>query len=81
MVSSTVRGVRYGGRFWQRYGFERVLRDDESILAAVRYILANPIRTGLAKRVEDYPFTGSLVYTLEQLIEGVYESNGTTWSG
>ena len=31
----------YGSRLWQRYGFEHVLRDDESTLVVARYILEN----------------------------------------
>jgi len=50
-------------------------------MAVARYILANPLRGGLVDRVEDYPFSGSLVYTLEQLLEGVSASNPSEWSG
>ena len=53
---------------WQRYGFEHVLRDDEVSLEVVRYILGNPVRAGLADTVEDYPFVGSLVYELKDLV-------------
>jgi putative transposase len=60
---------------WQRYGFEHVLRDDELSLVVARYIIENPIRAGLVQRVEDYPFVGSLVYTLADLLTGL------AWSG
>ena len=53
---------------WQRYAFEHVLRDDEATLEVVRYILANPVRAGLADTVESYPFVGSLAYELKDLI-------------
>ena len=53
---------------WQRYGFEHVLRDDETTVEVVKYILANPVRAGLAATVEEYPFVGSLVYQLKDLI-------------
>ena len=72
---------RYGDRLWQRYGFERVLRSEEITMVVARYILANPVRGGLVDRVEDYPFSGSLVYTLQQLLEGVSASAQTAWSG
>ena len=49
-------------------GFEHVLRDEETTRAVARYTLANPVRAGLAQRVSDYPFAGSLVYDLEDLI-------------
>jgi len=59
-------------RLWQRYTFERVLREHESTNTVVRYILENPIRAGLVERIEDYPFVGSFVYTLPQLLEFAY---------
>jgi putative transposase len=59
----------FGGTLWQRYGFEHVLRDDEDTRRVARYILENPIRGGLAARVEDYPFVGSLRYTLKEVLE------------
>ena len=59
----------FGNKLWQRYGFERVLRDDEVTLAVARYILENPLRAGLVTRVEDYPFTGSRRFSLAQILE------------
>ena len=53
---------------WQRYGLEHVLRDDETTIEVVKYILANPVRAGLAAAVEDYPFVGSFVCELKDLI-------------
>jgi putative transposase len=53
---------------WQRYGFEHVLRDDEATVEVVKYILGNPVRAGIAATVEEYPFVGSLVYQLKDLI-------------
>jgi putative transposase len=53
---------------WQRYGFEHVLRDDELTVEVVRYILGNPVRAGLARTVEEYPYVGSLVCQLKDLI-------------
>ena len=57
---------------WQRYGYERVLRSDESNAVVARYILENPVRAGLAARVDDYPFTGSFRYSLAELLEWAY---------
>jgi putative transposase len=59
---------RYGGKLWQPWGFERVLRDDEASFTVGRYIVENPVRAGLAKVVSDYPFVGSQVYELKDLI-------------
>ena len=60
----------FGERLWQRYGYERVLRADEETLTVARYIMQNPIRAGLATRVRDYPFIGSSVYTVAEILDG-----------
>src|SRR5437763_3426041 len=57
----------FGGRLWQRYGFERVLRNDEATLSVARYVLENPIRAGLVPRIEDYPFLGSTMYSVAEI--------------
>jgi putative transposase len=61
----------FGHRLWQRYGFERVLRDDEAALVVARYILENPVRAGLVSSVEDYSFAGSRVYSLAEILDGL----------
>jgi putative transposase len=58
-------------RLWQRYGHERVLRGEEGTLSAVRYIFENPVRAGLVAKVTDYPFTGSSLYTVEQILDAI----------
>ena len=65
---------RFGTRLWQRYGFERVLRENEPTFVVARYILENPVRVGLAAAIEEYPFVGSFVYTLQELIASAYAS-------
>ena len=58
----------FQGVLWQRYGFERTLRNDEETLTAARYILSNPVRANLVERIEDYPFVGSLEGELGNLL-------------
>jgi len=65
----------YRESLWQRYGYERVLRDDEASKVAARYILENPIRRRLVERVEDYPYVGSEEYELAHLLEDVARSD------
>ncbi|MBH2076159.1 MAG: transposase [Pseudomonadales bacterium] len=43
------------GRVWQRGYYDRALRRDEDIKDAARYIIMNPLRAKLARRVGDYP--------------------------
>jgi putative transposase len=58
----------FRNRLWQRYGFERILRNDEATMAIARYTLENPLRAGLVRRVEDYPFVGSATNTLQEIL-------------
>jgi putative transposase len=62
---------KYRCKLWQPWGYERVLRDEEASVTVARYILENPVRAGLARTVLDYPFVGSQVYELKDLIESL----------
>ena len=66
---------QYKRTLWQRYGYEHLVRDEEATLAVARYILENPIRAGLAQSVDEYPYVGSLVYSLRDIVDGI------AWSG
>jgi putative transposase len=57
---------------WQRYGHDRFLRKDEDIRTVVRYIIENPVRGRLVEKPDTYPFTGSEIYTVGELIEWAY---------
>lgn len=43
------------GPVWQRAFFDRALRRDEDVAGVARYIVANPLRAGLVKKLGDYP--------------------------
>ncbi|MEO9331403.1 REP-associated tyrosine transposase [Ectopseudomonas guguanensis] len=43
------------GPLWQPGFHDRALRQDEDLRAVARYVIANPVRAGLVKRVADYP--------------------------
>lgn len=43
------------GSIWQRGFHDRALRREEDLKAVARYIVLNPVRAGLVKRVGDYP--------------------------
>ncbi len=60
------------GRLWQRYGYERVLRNEESTADLIRYIVGNPLRAGLASKVTEYPFWGSFTHSREQLLDHIH---------
>ena len=44
------------GHVWQREFFDHVLRSDESAQNKVQYVCENPVRKGLVKKVDDYPW-------------------------
>ena len=60
---------RTGEFLWQPSYFDHVLRDEEDTARAVRYVLENPVRKGLVTEFQAYPFSGSDVFSLEQLRE------------
>jgi hypothetical protein len=66
---------------WQRYGFERVLRDDEDTLSVARDIFENPVRAGFVTKVDDYPFLGSDVYPIPAILEAIQLRRGWYRSG
>lgn len=47
---------------------EHILRSDEATDAVARYILENPIRARLATALGEYPFAGSGVHELQDLM-------------
>ena len=48
------------GPLWQEESFDHVVRTGESLVDKIDYILANPIRRGLARTVFDYPWLWSV---------------------
>jgi hypothetical protein len=44
------------GDLWCAAFHRRVLRRDSELLGATRYLVANPVRAGLAVRMGDYPY-------------------------
>jgi REP element-mobilizing transposase RayT len=64
---------KYATPLWQRYGYERVLRNEEATVTVARYIVANPVRAGLVVEPRDYPFVGSSVFSMEALLHSIEE--------
>jgi putative transposase len=67
----------FSHKLWQRYGFERVLRDDEATLVVAKYILRNPVRAGLVCDVREYPFVGFEQFSVEQIMDGISDVPST----
>jgi len=53
-----VRGVE--GPYWQKGYFDHVLRSEESYEGKWRYVLENPVRAGLVKNPEEWPYQGEI---------------------
>jgi putative transposase len=63
-------GKRLLGRpIWQSGYYERVLREVEDTRHVVAYLLDNPVRAGLVEHAVDYPFSGSGICSLRELID------------
>lgn len=58
------------GAFWQKSFWDHFLRADEQVEIAVEYVLNNPVRAGLVPHWREYPFAGSLVFTLDDINNG-----------
>jgi putative transposase len=52
---------------WQSGYYDRVLRRDESLESAVRYVVGNPVRKGLAQSAAEWPLSGSDVFDIRLL--------------
>jgi len=59
----------HGSQLWQKGYYDHVVRDDEDVIEAARYILNNPVRKGLVTDFWQYPYLGSFVYDIEEGFE------------
>ncbi len=46
----------YGMFRWQKGFYDHVITDDQDLINHVEYIRCNPVKAGLVKKPEDYPF-------------------------
>jgi REP element-mobilizing transposase RayT len=47
------------GAFWQKEGFDRYVRNEVHYYNAAAYIENNPVKAGLCKRPEDWPWSSA----------------------
>ena len=59
----------FGQRLWQRYGYERFIRDDMERALTIRYLLENPVKAGLVRDPREFHGLGSERYTVEELMQ------------
>ena len=62
---------KFGEPLWQEGYFDHVLRAEEDARGVARYILDNPVRAGLVNHPSHYPFLGSGVWDLKELLSGI----------
>jgi REP element-mobilizing transposase RayT len=53
-------GLRQSGTVWQEEFFDHVLRSSESYSQKWDYVKENPVRAGLVKKSDDWPFQGEI---------------------
>jgi REP-associated tyrosine transposase len=58
-----------GGRLWERYAHDRVIRDDGELAMTLRYVVANPVRAALVAHPRDYFFLGSQRWSVDELLQ------------
>ena len=63
-----------GEPLWQEGFYDRILRSQECTRSVARYILANPVRAGLVRHPRAWPFLGSEVYDLRELLESACDA-------
>ncbi len=63
-------------RLWQEGYYDRALRQEETAVAVVAYLIENPVRAGLVEHVEHYPYWGSSIWTRDELLELVQTRRG-----
>jgi REP element-mobilizing transposase RayT len=53
---------------WQPGYHERILRSEDDAFQIARYVLNNPLRARLVTDVRHYPYLGSEIWTLDELL-------------
>jgi REP element-mobilizing transposase RayT len=63
-ISKTLRLSRVDAPHWQKTFFDHLLRSSDSYSEKWSYVRENPVRAGLVKKAEEWPFLGE-VFSLE----------------
>ena len=64
---------------WQPGYWDRVLRDEDNVMEAVAYILANPLRVGLVRNLLDYKWIGSSRWSVSDLVDVCQDAERPKW--
>ncbi len=58
------RKYKRSGRLWQNRFFSTIVEEETYLWAISRYIELNPLRAGLVKKAEDYPWSSARAHVL-----------------
>jgi putative transposase len=61
VLARSLEGSGSSDPIWQRGFFDHVLRSGESYAEKWKYVRENPIRAGLVKSADDWPYSGEIV--------------------
>jgi putative transposase len=59
-ISKVLRSALFYGPHWQKGFFDHVIRSEEAYGQKWLYVRNNPVRAGLARSVEDWPYAGEI---------------------
>lgn len=59
-LSKSLRDRGVPGPYWQKGFFDHVMRSEESYKEKWAYVQQNPMRGGLVKKAEDWPYQGEI---------------------
>ncbi|HLL77648.1 MAG TPA: transposase [Pyrinomonadaceae bacterium] len=48
------------GRLWQRQFYDHIIRNEADFLETLEYIAMNPVRKGLVRTPDEWPYTGKV---------------------
>ena len=65
--SGASHALRNYGQLWQEGYWDNVVRADD-VHRVARYILENPVRARLVASPREYPYLGSDVWTLDEIL-------------
>jgi REP element-mobilizing transposase RayT len=59
-LSKTLRHMQIAAQHWEKNFFDHVMRSADSYDEKWEYVRQNPVRAGLTKRPEDWPYQGEI---------------------
>jgi hypothetical protein len=68
-ISKTLNRATLSGPHWQKGFFDHVIRSDESYEQKWIYVRENPVRAGLVRSAQDWPFAGEIMNVVPSATE------------